>query len=92
MFAIQLGFGFSILSGRLSLACMVLPLFIRTTEHALRACPQSYPHSAEALNISLHGFVLRILLPFASRGITAALIISIGRALAGKRIKGQVNL
>jgi len=82
VFAIHLGLGFSILSGGLSLACMVLPLFIRTSEHALRSCPSSYRQAAEALNLSLFGFVARILLPSASRGIAAALIISVGRALA----------
>ena len=82
VFAIQLGLGFSILSGGLSLACMVLPLFIRTTEQALRSCPPAYRQAAEALNLSFFGFVIRILLPTAARGIAAALIISTGRALA----------
>jgi len=82
VFAIQLGLGFSILSGGLSLACMVLPLFIRTAEQALRACPKTYRHAAEALDLSLFGFVRRILFPSASLGIASALIISIGRALA----------
>jgi len=82
VFAIQFGLGFSILSGGLSLACMVLPLFIRTTEQALRSCPTSYRQAAEALNLTLSGFVLRILLPASAAGIAAALVISTGRALA----------
>lgn len=82
VFAIYLGMGFSILSGGLSLACMVLPLFIRTAEQALRACPVSYRHAAIALNISHQGFISRILLPSASGGIAVATILSIGRALA----------
>lgn len=82
IFAIQFGLGFSILSGGLSLACMVLPLFIRTTEQALRSCPSAYRQAAEALNLSFFGYVVRILLPTAAAGIAAALIISIGRALA----------
>ena len=82
VFAIQMRLGFSILSGGLSLACMVLPLFIRTAEQALRACPTSYRQAAIALNISHAGFIRRILLPTASGGIAVAMIISIGRALA----------
>lgn len=82
VFAIALGMGFSILSGGLSLACMVLPLFIRTAEQALKSCPNAYRQAAEALDLSSFGFVTRILLPSASRGISAALIISVGRALA----------
>ncbi len=82
VFAIQLGLGFSILSGGLSLACMVLPLFIRTTEQALRACPTAYRRAAEALDLSLFAFVARILLPSAASNIAIAFIISTGRALA----------
>jgi phosphate transport system permease protein len=82
LFAIYLNFGFSLLSGGLSLACMVLPLFIRTTEHALRACPIHYRQAASALNIRQSGFILRILLPISGTGIAVALILSSGRALA----------
>tara|TARA_R110001606_G_scaffold399222_2_gene582424 strand:- start:78796 stop:79644 length:849 start_codon:yes stop_codon:yes gene_type:complete len=82
LFAVYLGMGFSILSGGLSLACMVLPLFIRTAEQALRACPISYRQAAVALNISHQGFIRHILLPSASDGIAVAIILSTGRALA----------
>ena len=82
VFAIQMGLGFSILSGGLSLGCMMLPLFIRISEQALRACPLSYRQAAAVMNISLSGFLRRILLPTAAYGIAAAVVISIGRALA----------
>jgi len=81
-FAQTLGLGFSILSGGLSLACMVLPLFIRLSEQAFRRLPMAYRQGAEALNISLAGFIWRILLPASASGLAAASIISIGRALA----------
>ena len=82
LFALYLGLGFSILSGALSLACMVLPLFIRISEQALRSCPYRYRQSATALNVSEWGFIRRILLPYSAGGIVVAVIISIGRALA----------
>lgn len=81
-FAQVLGLGFSILSGGLSLACMVLPLFVRMAELALRNSPSSYRQAAEALNLSHLGFITRVLLPSVAPGLAAATIISMGRALA----------
>lgn len=82
MFAIHLKMGFSILSGGLSLACMVLPLFILISEQAFQAVPIAYKKSSLALNISQGAYMLKILLPMSSPGVMSALIISIGRALA----------
>ena len=82
LFAIELGLGFSILSGGLTLACMVLPLLIRVSEEALRATPPSYRQAAAALGLSQGGFLRRVLVPAAAPGIAAALILSVGRALA----------
>jgi len=82
IFAIQLGLGFSILSGGLSLAFMVLPLFVRTAEQAFRSCPQHYRQTALALDITHSGFIKRVLLPVSIGGIAVGLILSIARALA----------
>ncbi|WP_298772497.1 phosphate ABC transporter permease PstA [uncultured Shewanella sp.] len=82
MFAIYFKMGFSILSGGLSLACMVLPLFILISEQAFQAVPSEYKKSSEALNISLGAYIAKILLPMSSSGVISALIISVGRALA----------
>lgn len=82
LFAQWLGFGFSLLSGGLSLACMVLPLFVRLVQQALYLTPIGYKNAAEALNLSHSGYIFRILLPNAASGIAAAVIISVGRALA----------
>ena len=81
-FAIRLGLGFSILSGGLALALMVLPLMIRSAEQALRAVPLSYRQAGEALSISRWGWVRCILVPQAAPGIAVGIILSIGRALA----------
>ncbi len=81
-FAISLGLGFSILSGGLALALMVLPLMIRSAEQALRAVPLSYRQAGESLAISRWGWVRRILIPQAAPGIAVGIILSIGRALA----------
>lgn len=82
LFVIELGWGYSLLAGGSTLACMVLPLFIRGCEQALRDCPNSYRQAAAGLAISRVGYLRRILLPFAAPGIAAALVLSAGRALA----------
>ncbi|MBD5803837.1 Phosphate transport system permease protein PstA [Azoarcus sp. Aa7] len=81
-FAVELGLGFSILSGGLTLACMVLPLFIRAAEQSLRQCPVGYRQAAAALALSRWGFVRRILLPTAAPGIALGVVLASGRALA----------
>lgn len=82
LFVVELGWGYSLLAGGCTLACMVLPLFIRGCEQALRDCPHSYRQAAASLAISRVGYLRRILLPFAAPGIAAALVLSAGRALA----------
>lgn len=81
-FSIALGLGFSILSGGLTLACMVLPLFLRATECSLRAVPGDYRRAGAALGLSRITMLRRVLLPAAAPGIAAGLVLAIGRALA----------
>lgn len=81
-FCVTLGFGFSILSGGLTLACMVLPLLISAIEQGLRSVPDSYREGATALGVSKTTTLLRILLPAAAPALVAGLALSIGRALA----------
>jgi phosphate transport system permease protein len=52
-FCIALGMGYSIMSGGLTLACMVLPILIRTTEQAILAVPDDYRHAAAGLGLSV---------------------------------------
>lgn len=81
-FAITLGMGFSILSGGLTLACMALPLMVRTSEQALRAVPASWRQAGHAMALSQSGMLRQVVLPAAAPGIAAAVILSTGRALA----------
>ncbi|MEX0717415.1 MAG: phosphate ABC transporter permease PstA [Planctomycetaceae bacterium] len=82
LFCRLLGLRFSILSGGLTLACMVLPLLIRTAEESFRAVPISQRHAAAAAGFSQWSTVFRIVLPQAAPGLVAGLILGIGRALA----------
>lgn len=76
------GLGFSILSGGLTLACMVLPLLIRAAEEGFRAVATEYRLGAAALGLSPIAVILRVTLPLAAPGIVAGLVLGIGRALA----------
>lgn len=82
LFAKVLGLGFSILSGGLTLACMVLPILIRATEEGLRSAPAEYRQSAAALGFSRATTLFRLLLPAAFPGLMVGLVLGIGRAIA----------
>jgi phosphate transport system permease protein len=81
-FSLYLGLDFSILSGGLTLACMVLPLLIRSTEQALRAVPDDFRTAAAALGLSHTATLSHVLLPAATPGIVVGVVLAIGRALA----------
>lgn len=81
-FSVYLGMGFSILSGGLTLACMALPILIRTVEEGLRSVPDDWRRGAAALGLSRTWALLHILLPAAAPALAAALMLGIGRAMA----------
>ena len=82
LFCVWLGMGFSIWSGGLTLACMMLPLFISSTAVGLSAVSNEWRHGAAALGVSQAAALWHVLLPAAAPAITAGLMLSIGRALA----------
>lgn len=82
VFCHLLGMGFSILSGGLTLACMALPIMIRTTEQAIGAVPEAYHHSAAALGLSKSTTLLKVTIPAAAPSLGAGLVLGVGRALA----------
>jgi len=80
LFVLFLGFGASILSGSLTLACMVLPTIIVASEEALRAVPRSLREGSLALGASQWQTIYRNVLPFAVPGMVTGSILAIGRA------------
>ena len=78
-FVTALGWRISLLSGALTLAIMILPLILRTTEEALKAVPDSYREGSFSLGAGRLHTVFKILLPAAMPGILAGIILSIGR-------------
>ncbi len=81
-FSVTLGLGFSILSGGLTLACMVLPILIRSMEEGLRAVPNEHRMVAASLGLSRTSTIVKLLLPAAVPSLAAGLILGIGRAIA----------
>ncbi len=81
-FSLYLGLGFSILSGGLTLACMILPILVSTSEAGLSAVSDDWRRGAAALGMTRTGAVFRILLPAAAPAISAGLLLGIGRATA----------
>lgn len=81
-FSKTLGLGFSILAGGLTLACMVLPILIRSTQEGLRAVPDDYRRSAAALGLSRTAALWVLLLPAAMPGLAVGILLGLGRAIA----------
>lgn len=79
LFVATLGWGYSLLAGALTLSMMVLPLILRTTEEALLAVPGSYREGSLALGAGKLRTVMQVVLPPASGGIFAGIILATGR-------------
>lgn len=78
-FVTTLEWGFSLLAGAFTLAVMILPLIMRTTEEALKAVPDSYREGSFGLGAGKLRTVFTIVLPSAVPGILAGVILAIGR-------------
>lgn len=81
-FVIYLKMGWSILSGGLTLAIMILPTIIRTTEEAIRTVPVLYREVGFSLGASKWQAVKKTVLPTALPGIVNGVILSVGRCVA----------
>ncbi len=78
-FNVAIKMGYSILSGGLTLAIMILPLVMRTTEEALLAVPDSYREGSFGLGAGKCRTIFKLVLPSAVPGILSGVILSIGR-------------
>lgn len=74
-----LGLGYSLLSGALTLAIMILPLIMRTTEEALLAVPDMYREGSFGLGAGRLRTVFAVVLPTAVPGILSGIILGVGR-------------
>ena len=81
-FAIALGMGLSIVSGALTLALMVLPTVIRTSEEAIRAVPWALREVSYGLGSTRWQMVTRVVLRVALPGIGTGLVLAVGRSIS----------
>ena len=79
LFVVACGMGFSIIGGALTLAIMVLPLIMRTTEEAHKSVPDNWREGSFALGAGRLRTIFRVVLPAAVPGILSGIILSIGR-------------
>lgn len=82
-FVTTMHLGYTILAGALTLAIMILPLIMRTTEEALKSVPDSYREGSFGLGAGKLRTVFRIIVPTAIPGILSGIILATGR-IAGE--------
>ena len=80
-FTTMLGWGLSLMSGACTLAIMVLPVVMRTTEEALLAVPESYKQGGFALGAGYVRTIFRCVLPSALPGIVGGVLLALGRCV-----------
>ena len=82
LFCRLFGFGYSLLAGGLTLACMALPLMVRALDDGLRAVAPAQRAAAAALGLSRATIVTHVLLPAALPALVAGCVLGLARALA----------
>lgn len=82
LFVQTLGWGYSILAGSFTLAIMILPTIMRTTEEALLDVPDTYREGSFGLGAGNLRTVFKIVLPSAMPGILSGIILATGRIVA----------
>lgn len=80
-FAGTLHLQLSVLSGMLTMAMMVLPLVVRTSQEALAQIPDSMRQASYALGVGRVHTIFKILLPQAAAGIFSGILLSAGRII-----------
>ena len=80
LFVITLDFGSSLLAGSLTLACMVLPTIIVSSEEALKSVPKYMREGSLALGATKWETIYKNVLPYALPGMLTGSILGVGRA------------
>ena len=81
LFVTALHFNFSILSGALTLVCLLLPTLISTTEEAIRSVPNYQREAGLALGATKWQTIVHVILPASLPGIITGIILCVGRAV-----------
>jgi phosphate transport system permease protein len=81
IFVMAFGWGWSLVSGGLTLSVMLLPTIIRTSEESILAVPQEYREVSYSLGIGKWRTITRIVIPSALPGIVTGIVLSIARSI-----------
>jgi phosphate transport system permease protein len=81
LFIYQFHFGHSVMTGGLTLACLILPIIIVATREALRSIPLEVREAAYAMGASKWQVIHYHLLPYSVGGISTGVIIALSRAI-----------
>ncbi len=73
--------GYSALAGSVSLAIMMLPMIVRSTEETLKMIPQTIKEAALALGVPYYKVLLRVLIPTGFSGLLTGILLGISRIL-----------
>lgn len=82
VFVVALGFRYSLIGGGITLAIMILPVIVRSTEESLLAVPKSLREGSFALGSSKIRTIFSVVLPCAASGIVTSLILAVGRIMS----------
>ncbi len=82
LFVLALRFNYSILSGALTMVCLLLPFLMRTAEEAMRTVPKSQREAAFSLGATKWQTITRVVLPGALPGIITGVILCVGGVVA----------
>ena len=82
VFVVALGFRYSLVGGGITLAIMILPVIVRSTEESLIAVPLTLREGSFALGSSKVRTIFSVVLPCAASGIVTSLILAIGRVIS----------
>ena len=80
VFVVAAGWGYSLIGGCITLAFMILPVIIRTTEEAVRAVPRDLLEASMAMGASKWQSIVKVILPASMGGIMTGSILGLGRA------------
>lgn len=82
IFVVAFGWGYSMLGGGITLAIMILPTIVRSTQESLLSVQGGLREGAYALGASKVRTIFKIVLPSAAGGIVTAIILAIGRVVS----------
>ena len=82
IFVVAFGWGYSIIGGGITLAIMILPTIVRSTQESLLSVQCGLREGAYALGTSKVRTIFKIVLPSAAGGIVTAIILAIGRVVS----------